>query len=199
MQASRNELESLPESLASLPRLELLRVAVNRLDTLPQTLASAPSLAWVSLSGNPLCPVAPPPTHRIEDVSMADLRKCYKLGDGASGVVFEVEWRDRKYALKQFNADDASPDGQACDEIAVQLFVEHPALTLVVARLHEPEALVMELVKGQPMAEKPNLQSLLRCRWSPGAQFSTQCASALLLQTVANADVRAALTVCDRA
>jgi hypothetical protein len=178
VQASRNRLKSLPATLANLRSLELMRVAVNQLKSLPESLHSAPKLAWVSLSGNPLCPDPHPPTHQIADITAADLRTSVKLGDGASGEVFEADWQGRHCAIKQFSADDASPDGQASDEIAVQLFVEHPALTLVVARVREPPALVMELVDGQPMAEKPNFESLLRCRWSAGLELSLSCACA---------------------
>ena len=174
-QASRNCLTTLPATLGQLPNLELLRVAVNDLAELPLPVFHAPKLAWVSLSGNPLCPAAPAPAHAIDDVTLPDLITSDKLGDGASGDVFRVEWRDRTYALKLFKADDASPDGQASDEIAAQLYVDHPALTRVVARVRSPEALVMELVKGAPMAEKPNLQSLLRCRWPAGAAFKFGC------------------------
>ena len=154
-------------------------MAVNRLESLPKSVLSAPSLAWVSLSGNPLCPEAQPPTHTIQDISINDVSVGAKLGDGASGEVFQVSWQGRECAMKVFKADDASPDGQACDEIAVQLFLEHPSLTLVVARIREPDALVMKLVEGKPMAEKPNLQSLLRCRWTLRQSFSPGCAGTL--------------------
>jgi len=42
----------------------------------------------------------------------------------------------------------------------------------VLAVLREPHALVLARVAGQPLAAKPNLQSLLRCRWPPGACFA---------------------------
>ena len=35
----------------------------------------------------------------------------------------------------------------------------------------EPHALVLDRVEGAPLAQKPNLQVLLRCRWAPGLQF----------------------------
>ena len=38
----------------------------------------------------------------------------------------------------------------------------------VVGMIEEPHALVLERVFGQPLAAKPNLESLLRCRWAPG-------------------------------
>lgn len=42
----------------------------------------------------------------------------------------------------------------------------------VLAVLREPHALVLARVAGQPLAAKPNLQSLLRCRWPPGCFFA---------------------------
>lgn len=42
----------------------------------------------------------------------------------------------------------------------------------MLAELQEPHALVLRRVQGQPLAGKPNLQSLLRCRWPPGSAFS---------------------------
>lgn len=41
----------------------------------------------------------------------------------------------------------------------------------VVAVIEEPHALVLQRVEGRPLAAKPNLQSLLRCRWAPGLEF----------------------------
>lgn len=35
----------------------------------------------------------------------------------------------------------------------------------------EPHALVLERVEGAPLAQKPNLQMLLRCRWALGLRF----------------------------
>lgn len=42
----------------------------------------------------------------------------------------------------------------------------------VLAELQEPHALVLKRVRGQPLAAKPNLQSLLRCRWPTNSAFS---------------------------
>lgn len=88
--------------------------------------------------------------------------------------------RVQAHALKQFRAaDEASPDGCHEDEVAIQLLVDHPSLTLVRARVREPEALVLRIEPGQPMALKPNFESLLRCRWPADATFTPQCAAAV--------------------
>ena len=181
MQASRNRLRTLPDSLCRLPNLEMLRVAVNDLQRLPQSLSAAPRLAWASLASNALTPPAPPPTHTIPVIPAAELTVGGVLGAGASGEVVRVQWRGQSYALKRFCFDDASPDGRAEDELAVKLFVEHTCLTRVVGRVEEGGlGLVMALVAGAPIAEKPNLQSLLRCRWKEGLTLSATCASPLL-------------------
>jgi hypothetical protein len=179
MQASRNQLTNLPEGLAALPNLELLRVAVNNLQVLPASLSESPNLAWVSLASNPLCPPEPPPTHAIPEISSADLKFGGALGEGASGEVRGVEWNGGAFAMKEFLFDDASPDGRAEDEVNVSLLVEHPGLTRVAAIVRETGiALLMERVDGAPIAEKPNLQSLLRCRWRPGLLLDPRCYAA---------------------
>lgn len=156
-----------------------MRVPINNLASLPPSLWRAPALAWFSLASNPVSPAAPPPTHTITTISAADITSGEKLGDGASGEVFRASWQGKEYAVKQFAAEDTSPDGHARDEIAVKLFVDHPNLTVVRARIESPPALLMDIVSGTPMAEKPNLQSLLRCRWPPNETFSIQCALGL--------------------
>ena len=47
----------------------------------------------------------------------------------------------------------------------------HSGACRVLAAIEEPHALVLERVTGQPLAQKPNLQVLLRCRWAPGLEF----------------------------
>lgn len=42
--------------------------------------------------------------------------------------------------------------------------------------------LVMERVVGQPLAEKPDFSSVLRCRWGSGRRFEPVLALAVLLQ-----------------
>ena len=41
----------------------------------------------------------------------------------------------------------------------------------VPAAVEEPHALVLECEAGQPLAQKPDLQMLLRSRWAPGLEF----------------------------
>jgi hypothetical protein len=171
LQASHNALHSLPGSLGGLPRLELLRVACCKVEELPQGLADSRSLAWLSLASNPLGGVsASPRRSNVTLASFKDVEISRKLGDGASGEVFEGRWRNRHVAVKLFRSD-RSPDGHSRDEIAIACALSDRHLIRVLARLEEPLGLIMEYVDGKPMAEKPNANSLLRCRWAPDAAF----------------------------
>jgi hypothetical protein len=177
VQASKNQLKCIPQGIGKMSNLELMRVAVNCLDTVPDSVADAACLAWFSIAGNPACPPAPVPKHDIAEIKMSDVTVGQHLGDGASGDVYEVTWDGKAFAMKQFkDIDEVSPDGCHTDEVAVQLLVDHPALTLVKARIRQPEALVVRLERGQPMAQKPNFESLLRCRWPSDASFPLRCA-----------------------
>lgn len=168
LQASFNRLTSLPAELGRLPRLEMLRVASCEIAEVPAALKDAPRLAWVSLASNPACRTLSP--RKPPMVELKDLGTGRKLGEGASGEVFLGCWRGRRVAVKIFVAA-RSPDGHSRDEMAVSFSVSERHLVRVVAQLQEPLGLVMEYAEGQPIAEKPNLQSLLRCRWAPGETF----------------------------
>ncbi|BDA41958.1 probable leucine-rich repeat-containing protein 7 at N-terminal half [Coccomyxa sp. Obi] len=171
MQASFNRLSALPAEVANLQKLELLRVAVNLLSKVPSQMAACSGLAWMSLAGNPACP--PPPVRgHIADVTIEHLSLGVPLGEGASGDVFAAHMEGEEVAVKVFKGE-VSPDGKAADEIAVTCYVNHPHLTRVLATLQQPHALVLKRVAGRPLAAKPNLQSLLRCRWPPDAAFSS--------------------------
>lgn len=42
----------------------------------------------------------------------------------------------------------------------------------VLTTMEKPAALVLARVRGRPLAGKPDLVSLLRCRWPPGCAFT---------------------------
>ncbi|KAL4857990.1 Plant intracellular Ras-group-related LRR protein 5 [Chlorella vulgaris] len=168
LQASFNRLKSLPAELGRLSNLEMLRVASCEIREVPAALRDAPKLAWMSLASNPACRAVSP--RRPQLVKLSDLEMGAKLGEGASGEVFEASWMGRRVAVKIFVAD-RSPDGHSRDEMAISFSVSEKHLVKVVAQLAEPLGLVLEFAEGQPIAEKPNLQSLLRCRWAPDLTF----------------------------
>ncbi|KAK9811574.1 hypothetical protein WJX72_006238 [[Myrmecia] bisecta] len=168
LQASFNRLASLPEGLACLRRLQLMRVAVNKLQEVPASFSCLQSLAWFSLAGNPACPAPLLARAEIAQVKPEEVELGQCLGEGASGEVFAARWGGRDVAVKVFKAE-TSPDGRAVDEIAVTCCIDHPNLIRVLGHMAKPHALVLRLVQGAPMAEKPTVQSLLRCRWAPGS------------------------------
>jgi Leucine-rich repeat (LRR) protein len=171
LQASHNRLQSLPASLGSLPHLELLRVACCEIIEIPQAVTASSSLAWLSLATNPTCKPSPRPSRWGGTVKMKDVDIGMKLGDGASGEVFTATWKNRQVALKLFRGD-RSPDGHTDDEIGIACALSDKNLIKVLARVSEPLGIIMEYVDGAPMAEKPNSESLLRCRWEEGVSFS---------------------------
>eukprot|EP00850_Spirogloea_muscicola_P010450 SM000061S19277 [mRNA] locus=s61:527711:530820:+ [translate_table: standard] len=172
LQASFNRLRSLPVEMGNLPNLELLRVAVNDIISIPAEFAGLDKLAWLSLAGNPACPSTPPGREAIQRLEYQELSLDTLLGDGASGDVFAAIWHGRTVAFKRFKAE-TSPDGHSSSEIAITCAMEHPNLINVIGIVDEPKGLVVELVKGRPLAAKPNFQSLLRCRWEEGIVFTT--------------------------
>lgn len=171
LQASHNNLRSLPRSLGMLPRLELLRVACCEITQVPADLDAARCLAWMSLAANPMCHMQSPRKPSVPIVPMKDVEIGRKLGDGASGEVFESTWKNsRRVALKVFR-EERSPDGHTKDEIAIACALNDKNLIRVLGRMEVPLGLVMEFVEGSPLADKPNHESLLRCRWPVGAAY----------------------------
>jgi len=173
LQASHNKLESLPASLGTLPHLELLRVACCEIVEIPEAVTASSSLAWLSLATNPTCKPSPRPSRWSGNVKLKDVAINVKLGDGASGEVFSATWKNRQVALKLFRGD-RSPDGHSDDEIGIACALSDKHLIKVLSRIADPLGIIMEYVDGTPMAEKPNSESLLRCRWEKGLSFSLE-------------------------
>ena len=91
--------------LASLPALEMARLAVCDVAALPPDLLSSgafPSLAWASLGGCPAAAPPPEPPASLPAVAFGDLPLGAKLGDGASGEVFLTTLNGAPAALKIF-------------------------------------------------------------------------------------------------
>ena len=103
---------------------------------------------------------------------------------------------------KVFKAE-VSPDGHARDELDVACAVNHPNLTKAIGivrvknsrgsgsgagtasddcSINNKQWLVMERVEGQPLADKPDFTSVLRCRWGAGRRFEPVLVLAVLLQ-----------------
>ena len=98
---SGNRLQALPSSLSNCHRLELLRIAANRLTELPQWLLALPSLTWLAYAGNPLESEAG--TEALAStacIAWSELTLQQRLGEGASGVIYQAQWQP----AQQFSA-----------------------------------------------------------------------------------------------
>jgi hypothetical protein len=147
-----NQLTTLPESIANCHNLELIRIAANRLETLPLWLMKLPRLAWLAYSGNPCQPPIVPAI--IPAIAWADLNLGSILGEGASGVISKAVLTqndvDVPVAVKYFKGAVTS-DGLALDEMrACMAAGSHPNLVGVLGQVEgEPEGrsgLVLPLV-----------------------------------------------------
>jgi hypothetical protein len=92
-------------------------------------------------------------------------------------------YEGRTVAVKIFIAD-VSPDGSTAEEMAINCAVQHPNLTRVLALVTDIQqqqgeaaaaaaaggdagavvGLVLELVHGKPLADRPTSEHLLRCK-----------------------------------
>ena len=126
-----NRLRSLPREMAGCVELELLRLAANNLEEIPDWLLKLPKLAWLALAGNRCLPSVDDsipsddnasnivPTFKKRDIIMGD-----RIGDGASGVVYEARMRDtnEQVAVKVFKGECTS-DGRPADEMRAAMYV----------------------------------------------------------------------------
>lgn len=202
-----NRLKALPVEMAACKNLELLRIAANQFESLPQWLLELPRLSWLSYSGNPLC--AEHEARALADAPVAlvpwdRLSLKHKLGEGASGVIYQAS----HYA----HADQGS--GVAVNDVAVKLFKgeltsdglpysemaacmragAHPNLITVQGKIDQhPEGqagLVMSLVgsRYRNLAGPPSLESCTRDIYAPEMRFSLGEALRIALDMASVAD-----------
>lgn len=134
-----NRLRSLPSTLAACPNLELVRISANQLPELPPWLLTLPRLAWLAYGGNPFCP-APPPAPALSQIAWNDLTLGEVLGEGASGVIYRGLWHTaagpQPVAIKLFKGAVTS-DGFPADELQTCMAAgHHPNLVQLLGRLH---------------------------------------------------------------
>ncbi len=181
-----NRLRDLPTGLADASSLELVRLAANGFDGLPPWLIELPRLAWVSWAGNSFERETSAPDTALVPWRDLDIKEL--LGEGASGRVYRVLWRDavagrdRDAALKLFKGSMTS-DGLPEREIAACLVAgEHQNLTGGIGRLvAHPEGtqgLLTPLLPGdwRPLAEPPSLSSCSRDVYDPTLCLETPVA-----------------------
>jgi serine/threonine protein kinase len=176
--------------MAACRALELVRMSANRFEALPGWLLSLPRLSWLAFAGNPFdeAPEAlamdAQPTRAID---WRSLSLQHKLGEGASGVIHQADWRQpdgslRPVAVKLFKGAVTS-DGWPHSEMAACLAAgPHPGLIPVLGRIaHHPDAsagLVLELVDPsfRNLAGPPSLASCTRDVYGDDARWSGETA-----------------------
>ena len=192
-----NQLQSLPPEMANCTGLELLRISANRLPALPDWLLSLPRLSWLAFAGNPFCEDAAAPAG-IPPIHWDDLQVSHQLGEGASGVIHQAEWRTgegaQPVALKLFKGAMTS-DGLPLNEMnACMTAGTHPNLIPVLGKLaaHPEDAhgLVMGLIDAsfRNLAGPPSLDSCTRDVYPAEASFYLDAAIRLALGVASAAE-----------
>lgn len=181
-----NQLQTLPQQMAACTSLELLRIAANRFTALPDWLLELPRLSWLAYAGNPFCAQneATPLAHSpITDIAWNSLQLQHKLGEGASGVIYQARWQHgaarHDVAVKLFKGTLTS-DGLPHSEMAACIVAgAHPNLIAVHGRVDaHPEAthgLVLELIDSnfRNLAAPPSLESCTRDIYADDTAFNS--------------------------
>lgn len=180
-----NRLQSLPEELAACTRLELLRIAANRFEALPDWLLTLPRLAWLAYSGNPFSDaheVAAVSGQDIPCINWHELELQQQLGEGASGVIHQADWRRdddvSAVAVKLFKGALTSDGRPASEKAACLAAGTHPGLVgaegKIVAHPAGTLGLVMPLIDAgfKNLAGPPSLESCTRDIFPAGQRFS---------------------------
>jgi serine/threonine protein kinase len=167
-------------------QLELLRLSLNQFAAFPDWLFQLPKLAWLALGANPACPVAE--GKAVAEHSLQQYQLLQKLGEGASGVIYQAGFGQEQLALKQFKGWVTS-DGCPKDEMNNYLNAgEHPNLIPIKAKLTDSglPGLVMELVPQSfaVLGLPPSFESCSRDTFHPGQQLSLAGLEQLLKQVV---------------
>ncbi|MES2439282.1 MAG: leucine-rich repeat-containing protein kinase family protein [Verrucomicrobiota bacterium] len=149
-----NQLDHLPDEMAACVSLELIRLSANRFREFPEWLFELPRLSWLALAGNPWSEQRGESS--MMEIDWENLEIGQKLGEGASGMIYQADWRSsfgaelRPVAVKIFKGEMTS-DGLPGNEMDVCLAAgNHPNLIEVLAKISDhPEdrqGLVMSLV-----------------------------------------------------
>lgn len=169
-----NLLTDLPAALANCHKLELLRIAANRLHALPAWLLEMPRLSWLAFAGNPCSSAdeAALPSAAAEDIAWNRLRIGGKLGEGASGVIYQAvldsDGAAADVAVKVFKGAVTSDGLPACELAACIGAGVHPNLIPVLAAVSgHPDGVhgcVMRLIDPafRNLAGPPSLESCTR-------------------------------------
>ena len=183
-----NQLSSLPDSMQQCRDLGLLRLSLNQFESFPDWLFELPKLAWLALGANPACPV--PEAQAITAHSLPDYQLLEKLGEGASGVIYQARFAqdNELVALKQFKGWITS-DGCPKDEMNNYLNAgDHPNLIAVKAKLTDCDlpGLVMELVPASfsVLGQPPSFETCTRDTFTQGQNLTLLKLTQLAQQVV---------------
>ena len=182
-----NQLSDLPVELANCSQLELLRLSANRFTVLPSWLLTMPRLAWLAIAGNPLTDYfeAARQAPSIANFDWQKIEPGGKLGEGASGVVYQAKLRkidgaSQQVAVKLFKSAVTS-DGMPRNEMAACIVVGlHPHVVGVLGQIsRHPNGvmgLVMPLIPPDfiNLALPPTLDSCTRDIYSQETVLSRQ-------------------------
>ncbi|MET3497678.1 leucine-rich repeat-containing protein kinase family protein [Variovorax boronicumulans] len=185
-----NRLRALPAAVAACRQLELLRISANRFEALPDWLLSLPRLSWLAAAGNAFDTQAEDAAiaaKSVPHVAWRDLTLGQKLGEGASGVIYQAtlgaaQQGQQQVAVKLFKGAVTS-DGWPHSEMAACIAAgEHPTLIAARSRIDGhpdgTEGLVMPLVPPsfRVLAGPPSLASCTRDVYADDAQWPAQVA-----------------------
>ncbi len=183
-----NQLSWLPDSMQQCRQLGLLRLSLNNFESFPDWLFELPKLAWLALGANPACPV--PEATAITAHRLSDYQLLEKLGEGASGVIYQarLDQEPELLALKQFKGWITS-DGCPKDEMNNYLNAgQHPNLIAVKAKLKDSDlpGLVMELVPASfaVLGQPPSFETCTRDTFTLGQSLTLAQLNKLAQQVV---------------
>jgi Protein tyrosine and serine/threonine kinase/Leucine rich repeat len=193
-----NQLSDLPAELAECTNLELLRLSANRFSTLPPWILSMPRLAWLAIAGNPLTDSfeAARQAPSIASIDWQHIELGAKLGEGASGVIYQAKSRQtdgspKEVAVKLFKSAVTSDGMPRCEMVASIAVGLHPHVVGVLGKIsHHPNetmglnmGLVMPLISSDfiNLAQPPSLDSCTRDVYAQVAAFTLQQSWSLVL------------------
>lgn len=100
-----NRLTKLPDSMQDCENLELARLSANDFSAMPDWLFHLPKLAWLAFSGNRLHDSASANAETADvnpsmiDVALVDIQLSELLGEGASGHIYRGDWLNQPASL----------------------------------------------------------------------------------------------------
>jgi hypothetical protein len=172
-----NRLSSLPSEMVKCRNLELLRISANQISNIPQWLFELPKLSWLAYSANP-CQFDQSIHDDICEINWVDVKLKELLGQGASGLIYKAEYKEKDIAIKVFKGEVTS-DGLPLSEMQACIKAgQHPNLVKVIGKLtshpEDKNGLVMNLLGNdyKNLGKPPDFDSCTRDTFEEGLAFS---------------------------